>query len=657
MTIITTQSVASTFGTYSQRSCLDFFIPNRPHFSLCTIQSREDLLQSLDSFLGDCMIIPPGDWDKSVLNHTVPILLNQARELSVNRRRGAIKKNEVEPTMPETLQKDDTELDPLLRTGTCCGGLLRDIKRRFPFYLSDITDAFNTRCLMTIVFVYFACLAPAITFGGLLSEKTNAWMGVSEMILSTALCGTLYALFAGQPMIIIGATGPLLVFEKNTFELSERFGVEFLAWRAWVGLWVMVICFGIVALEGCFLIRYFTRFTEEIFACMISLIFIYDAFSYVWHEYESYPLTSRGAQYSHGDNCTSATSPSGLPTQSTANTALMATMLMLGTFFIAYGLRTLRHSHFFGQKARRIFSDLGVFIAIVAMVTIDWSASGVYTQKLAVPDGLGVTSPSKRGWFVNPMGEHRSMSPGWIFAALIPAILVSILIFMEIEFTNVILDKKDNKLKKGPGYNLDLFVAGLLVGLCSLLGLPWMCSTPVHTVSHFHALSVMSTNHAPGEHSHLVEVKEQRLTNAVIHLLIGLTVLVSPVLRHIPIAVLFGVFLYLGVSSLSHIQLCNRIRLLFIPASHHPDESYVRNVRTWKMHVFTVIQVACVCLLVAMKLTAAAPAFPFFIICMIPLRKLLERAFTDSELEELDHEFEDVYDSDMDEYDAVHVPL
>ena len=623
-----------------------------------SFQSRHDLLRSLDSFLGDCLIIPPGDWDKSVLNQTVPILANQTKELAFRRRRGAIEKHEVEKTLAETIQeKDESDVDPLTRTGRFCGGLIRDIKRRFPFYVSDITDAFHMRCLATIIFVYFACLAPAITFGGLLSEKTNAWMGVSEMILATALCGIIFSLFAGQPLIIIGATGPLLVFEKNTFELSEQFDVEFLPWRACVGLWVMVICSGIVALEGCFLIRYFTRFTEEIFACMISLIFVYDAFKYMWHEYEAYPLTEDVTQYSYRDNTTNCTILSDEESNSTANTALLATMLMLGTFFVAYSLRKLRHSHFFGHRARRIFSDFGVFIAIVAMVIIDWSASGVYTQKLAVPDGFGVTSPSKRGWFVNPMGTNESMSPGWIFAALIPAVLVSILIFMEIEFTNVILDKKDNKLKKGPGYNLDLFVVGLLVGLCSVLGLPWMCATPIHTVSHFHALSVMSTNHAPGEHSYLVEVKEQRLTNIVIHVLIGLTVLVSPVLRHIPIAVLFGVFLYLGVSSLSHIQLCNRVKLLLIPSSHHPDESYVRNVRTSKMHLFTIIQVACVCLLVAMKLTAAAPGFPFFIICMIPLRTLLEHVFTDNELEELDNEVEDVYDSDMDEYDAVHVPL
>ena len=616
-------------------------------------------MEAVVGFMSDSLIIPPGEWDRSLLNQTVPILANQAKELSSERRRGGIKsRDEEKETFREVIQENEIFDDPLSRTGRFCGGLVRDIKRRFPLYLSDFKDALDVHCLPAIIFVYFACLAPAITFGGLLSEKTNAWMGVSEMILATALSGILFSLFAGQPLIIIGATGPLLVFEKSTFQLSESFGIEFLPWRAWVGIWVMVICFIIVAFEGCFLIKYFTRFTEEIFALMISIIFLYDAFYYVGHVFKLYPLSAGDTRSTLiPSNSTVNGEINYTERDSTANTALLSTVLMIGTFFVAHSLRKLRHSHFFGPKARRIVSDFGVFIAIVAMVTVDWLTEGVYTQKLSVPDGLSVTSPHRKTWLINPMGVAQSLSAGAIFAALVPAILVSILIFMEIEFTGIILDKKDHKLKKGVGYNLDLFVLGLLVGLCSILGLPWMCATPVHSLSNFHALTVISTNHAPGEHPHLIGVKEQRLTSIVIHLLIGFTVFLSPVMRLIPIAVLFGVFLFLGVASLSHIQLVERVKLLFIPSAHHPDEKFVMNVKTSKMHLFTIVQVCCVCTLIVMKLTVVAPAFPFFIICMIPLRKLLERFFSSEELEALDTEVEDVYDSDMDEYDSIHVPI
>lgn len=61
--------------------------------------------------------------------------------------------------------------DPLQRTGRPFGGLINDVKQRYPKYWSDIKDALNGQCLATFFFIYFACLSPAITFGGLLSRS------------------------------------------------------------------------------------------------------------------------------------------------------------------------------------------------------------------------------------------------------------------------------------------------------------------------------------------------------------------------------------------------------------------------------------------------------------------------------------------------------
>lgn len=53
------------------------------------------------------------------------------------------------------------------------GGLIEDIKRKAPFYLSDFKDALHIQCLASFVFLYFACLTPIITFGGLLGDATD----------------------------------------------------------------------------------------------------------------------------------------------------------------------------------------------------------------------------------------------------------------------------------------------------------------------------------------------------------------------------------------------------------------------------------------------------------------------------------------------------
>lgn len=51
-------------------------------------------------------------------------------------------------------------------------------------------------------------------------EKTDKWLGVSEMILGVSIFGCVFALFSGQPVNIVGATGPLLVFEEGLYSVS-----------------------------------------------------------------------------------------------------------------------------------------------------------------------------------------------------------------------------------------------------------------------------------------------------------------------------------------------------------------------------------------------------------------------------------------------------
>ena len=101
------------------------------------------------------------------------------------------------------------------------------MKRKKKHYVSDFKDGLNLRCAITCVFIFFATIAPTITFGGLLGKKTDNWLGVKETLIATSLCGILFALFAGQPLIIVGTTGPILVFEQATYEV--RTAVLFLS--------------------------------------------------------------------------------------------------------------------------------------------------------------------------------------------------------------------------------------------------------------------------------------------------------------------------------------------------------------------------------------------------------------------------------------------
>ena len=55
--------------------------------------------------------------------------------------------------------------------------------------------------------------------------------------------------------------------------------------------------------------------------------------------------------------------------------------------------------------------------------------------------------------------------------------------------------------------------------------------------------------------------------------------------------VLYGVLMYMGVSSLKGMQFIDRIGLLFMPPKYQPDYYYLRHVPIKKVHLFTFIQV------------------------------------------------------------------
>ena len=92
---------------------------------------------------------------------------------------------------PSSLNANDgIEVDPaLVFTGRFCGGLRDDLKRRAPHYISDWTDAFKSenrsQSLACVIFLFFACISPALTFGLLFQELTDGEMGVIESLLST----------------------------------------------------------------------------------------------------------------------------------------------------------------------------------------------------------------------------------------------------------------------------------------------------------------------------------------------------------------------------------------------------------------------------------------------------------------------------------------
>lgn len=613
-------------------------------------QSRGELLSSLDSFLDCSLVLPPTEApsEKALLN-LVPV------QKELLRKRYLPRPAKPDPNLFEALdggkEGPGEEDDPLRRTGRIFGGLIRDIRRRYPYYLSDITDALSPQVLAAVIFIYFAALSPAVTFGGLLGEKTRNLMGVSELLISTAVQGILFALLGAQPLLVLGFSGPLLVFEEAFFSFCESNNLEYIVGRAWIGFWLILLVVLVVAFEGSFLVQYISRYTQEIFSFLISLIFIYETFSKLIKIFQDYPLQENYVPV--------VMKPK--PQGPVPNTALLSLVLMVGTFLLAMMLRKFKNSTYFPGKLRRVIGDFGVPISILIMVLVDTFIKNTYTQKLSVPDGLKVSNSSARGWVIHPLGLYTHFPKWMMFASVLPALLVFILIFLESQITTLIVSKPERKMIKGSGFHLDLLLVVGMGGVAALFGMPWLSATTVRSVTHANALTVMGKASGPGAAAQIQEVKEQRISGLLVSVLVGLSILMEPILSRIPLAVLFGIFLYMGITSLSGIQLFDRILLLFKPPKYHPDVPFVKRVKTWRMHLFTGSQIICLAVLWVVKSTPASLALPFVLILTVPLRRLLlPLIFRELELQCLDGDDAKVTFDEaegLDEYDEVPMPV
>ncbi|KAF7659618.1 hypothetical protein LDENG_00295300 [Lucifuga dentata] len=630
-------------------------------------KDRTDLLSGIDEFLDQVTVLPPGEWDSTIRIEPPKNVPSQVK------RKMAPQPNGNAPAGEPEKEEEQLAGPELQRTGRIFGGLILDIKRKAPFYWSDIRDSLSLQCLASILFLYCACMSPVITFGGLLGEATKGNISAIESLFGASLTGIAYSLFAGQPLTILGSTGPVLVFEKILFKFCSDYGLSYLSLRTSIGLWTAFLCIVLVATDASSLVCYITRFTEEAFAALICIIFIYEALEKLFHLGEHYPvnmhndldnLTLYSCQCSPPANASAEVmqvwnqtgySPDSIPWNSLnvsmckllhgefvgsacghhgpyiPDVLFWSIILFFTTFFLSSFLKQFKTERYFPTKVRSTISDFAVFITIMIMVLVDY-LMGIPSPKLNVPDRFEPTSKN-RGWLMDPLGEN----PWWtLLVAALPALLCTILIFMDQQITAVIINRKEHKLKKGCGYHLDLLVVSLMLGVCSILGLPWFVAATVLSISHVNSLKVESGCSAPGEQPKFLGIREQRVTGFMIFVLMGCSVFMTSALKFIPMPVLYGVFLYMGVSSLKGIQFFDRIKLFGMPAKHQPDLIYLRYIPLWKVHVFTLVQLTCLVLLWVIKASAAAVVFPMMVLALVFVRKLLDFFFTKRELSWLD---------------------
>lgn len=474
------------------------------------------------------------------------------------------------------------------------------------------------------MFLFFACIAPAIAFGALFDTGTDGQLGAFEMILSSAFSGIVYAFFSGQPLCIMGATGPELAYTLVFYNICKSLDLEFMVARLWCGLWCAFMTITLAITDSNYVMSYVTQFTEDVFSALISLIFIIEAILNIHKEFDEVPLDA----------------------------AFLTVILAFGSFGLAMYFRAFRSTKWLNPMFRNIFANFGVTISVILFTGISLAWNDVEVTTLSMPDKFEPTMKMPDGkvrpWIINPFGMDTDTYgdfPVWaIFFCFLPAIGLCILGFLDQNLTSLLINRKANALRKPPAYHLDLLTCGVFIyPVCSFLGLPFTHAATIRSLTHLISLTEFDTKTLEDGSTKKfpVRVNEQRVTQLGIHVLIFCSAFASSILKKLPVAVLYGIFLYMGVSTIAGNDLFDRMQLwmIWVPDARPKYECMKKIPNTSRIHKFTFIQFMCLVILYALKsIKEIAVVFPFFLVVIALVRIVLGKYkfFSDEELKALD---------------------
>ncbi|XP_048060122.1 sodium bicarbonate transporter-like protein 11 isoform X2 [Megalobrama amblycephala] len=570
---------------------------------------------------------------------------------AAKRKTTAVEGEETDPHSQKPLKSAESVFShlvslSLLCRGPCCRdffrvgrGIYEDLCRRLPLYPSDFTDGLvgNNKALVkfmtTSIFLYIAVLLPAIAFGSLNDESTRGEIDVQKTIIGQSIGGIIYSLCAGSPLVIPLTTAPIAIFISVIRGICDDYELDFAAFYACIGLWnsLFLIMGGVFNLS--LLVKLFKRSIEEVIALFISIAFVADAVKgtvKIFHEYYHAPTLANGSaaelnrisgSVHLGDLNLTETGPVSLPESfilCTRARPLLCLLLMLGTLWVGYTLYQFRRSPFLHVKMREILSDCALPISVLV-----FSYVGSYVfNDIALPVFNFHEGPMFQ---IAPLDKLSGAS---VLSAMGLGFLLFLLIFIDQNIVVSLTNAPENRLLKGTAYHWDLTLSGLINILMSVLGLPWMHAAFPHSTLHVRQLAIVEERVEGGHlYETIVSVKETRVTSLVANILIGVSLFLLPVpLQWIPKPVLYGLFLYIALTSIDGNQMCDRMALLLKEQTSYPPTHYIRKVPQRKIHYFTFLQMVQLLFLCAFgmyPLPYMKMIFPLLMFILIPIRNCL----------------------------------
>ncbi|KAI2778676.1 HCO3 transporter family-domain-containing protein [Daldinia loculata] len=492
-------------------------------------------------------------------------------------------------------------------------GMVNDVRRRVPYYWSDWRDAWDYRVVPSTIYMYFANILPALAFSLDMFTKTNMQYGVNEVLLASVLGAVVFAILACQPLVIVGVTGPITVFNYTVYDIMSPTGTNYLAFMCWIGLWSLVFHWILAVTNSCNWLRYVTRFPCDIFGFYVAFIYLQKGIQVLERFGDGSPF-------------------------------YLSIMVALLVFMVAYACGELGGSPLFRHPVRVFLKDYGTPLTVIFFTGFVHFGRMKNVELEKLPTSAAFFPTADRDWLVH----FWDISIGDVFIAIPFAILLTILFYFDHNVSSLIAQGTEFPLRKPAGFHWDLFLLGLTTGVAGILGLPFpnglIPQAPFHTESLCVTKLEADTEENGEAKGHYVlkrtHVVEQRVSNLAQGLL-TLGTMTGPllvVLHLIPQAVLAGLFFIMGYQALEGNGIT--AKLLFLLRDHaltpggHPLAGIPRRAAVW---TFVAVELVAFGATFAITQTVAAVGFPVVILALIPVRALvLPRVFTPPELAILD---------------------
>ncbi|PKY05761.1 hypothetical protein P168DRAFT_266477 [Aspergillus campestris IBT 28561] len=506
----------------------------------------------------------------------------------------------------------------ILRLGR---GMYHDVRRRLPYYRSDITDAFTYRTVASIVRMYFVNILPAIAYTLDMDRRTGNFYGINEGLFSSALAAIIFSVFAAQPLTIVGITGLISLFNYTIYDIVTQYEPSIYPnFMCWTAIWAAIFHWTVAVCNVCDYMRYVTDFSSESFGMYVGIIYCIKGVEELVNEFDT-----------HGHSA-----------------GYLGCVIAMLYFLTIYALEKLGSSTVWRPGVRGFLADYAYVIGTLFWVGFAHFPGNLKSTDISfVPVTRAFYPTQARGWLIH----FWELDVKWIFAALPFGFLTMLLFYYDHNVSSLGAQARQFPLKKPAGFHWDFFLLGCTTFIAGITGVPMpnglVPQAPVHTDSltvYETDLHIIPTTEGEGTEirrpvTAATRVVEQRVSHFVMGLAI-IGTMTGPlliVLHTMPTAVFAGVFFIVGWGSIESNGILQKAVFLMLEDRFVQRDNPLLTVRRRKIALFIACQLLGVAACVAISQTIAAIGFPVLIIALIPLRVwALPKWFSQRELDVLD---------------------